>query len=75
MIHWTEQELGIHMEQVMHMGPRHQNSRDIRYLKEKIERLTRIIVRQYQEATDNYPTARIQYCKASVLNKIKQPRK
>ena len=43
-LHWIEQDLTNHSERVMHMGPRHQNSRDIRHLQEKIEEQTRSIV-------------------------------
>ena len=75
MLHWTEQELGIHMEQVMHMRPRHQNSSDIRYLKEKIKEQTQSIIGRYQEAINNYLVAHACYYKACVLNKIKKPKK
>ena len=73
-LHWIEQDLANHSEQVMHMGPRHQNSRDIRHLQEKIEEQTRSIVGLYQEAIESYLTARVRYIKASVLNEIKQPK-
>ena len=74
-LHWIEQDLAIHMEQVMHLGPRHQNSCDIRYLEEKIEEQTRSIIGRYQEAINNYLVAHECYYKACVLNKIKKPKK
>ena len=74
-LHWIEQDLASHSERVMHMGSRHQNSRDIKYLKEKIDEQTRSIIGQYKQAIESYLTARVRYIKARVLNEIKQPKK
>ena len=74
-LHWNEQELGIHMEQVVHMGPRHHNSHGIRYLEETIENQTQSIIGQYQETIDNYLTVHECYSqrKPTSMNKNHHP--